>query len=115
VARFMRAHFEGKQYEWCLSVDLTVGNNLKWIERVRTAGWWGRVDDDQVWPFMLKPGGEIDFGGDKETPVPPEIRYASIDLSGRELKLGELFWVVCEGKRYRFVLRSLKDITELVT
>ena len=115
MARFMRAYFEGKLKQWSLTIDFILGDDLVWIERVRTTGWWGKMDGVEMWPFMLKPGGVIDFGGDLRTKIPKDIRFASIDIAGKPMILGNSFVLRNEGEKLFYVLRSLREISELVT
>lgn len=71
--------------------DLVLDGNRRWLHSVPAAGWWGKENSDDVWPFILKKGGVLDFGNNIKEPTPSNERFGSFEISDRPLLIGESF------------------------
>lgn len=72
-------------------VDLVVDHNRHWVENVSTSGWWGKPNSNDVWPFILKKGGVLDFGSNIDEPSAAEDRFGSLAISNKPLAKGASF------------------------
>lgn len=96
-----------------LVLDLVMSNDRKWVEEVRTAGWWGQLSTKDIWPLLLLPDGIIDFGTITRAEPETEPRYGSINLPGRLLVVGESFQLEFGWER-RLTLTSIKNVLSLL-
>ncbi|MCW2413438.1 MULTISPECIES: hypothetical protein [unclassified Sphingobium] len=71
--------------------DLILDHNRHWVEKPSACGWWGKEASDDVWPFILKKGGILDFGANPECPSSSDERFASFAINGKPLRLGESY------------------------
>jgi hypothetical protein len=96
-----------------LTVDLLIDDRRRWVEKVRTAGWWGRLDSEDVWPLILKPGGQLDFGQTDRHDPEEGPRFGQIDISERILAVGERFTLLYHTRR-GMTLSRLTDVLSLI-
>lgn len=66
--RYVRVVVELEDYD-PLVVDLLIDDRKRVVTnpmKMPRAGWWGKLEGgDDPWPFVLRPDGKIDFGGDQ--------------------------------------------------
>lgn len=74
-----------------ITIDLVVDENRNWIEGILAAGWWGKPDSNDVWPFLLKEGGVLDFGSGIGDPASSDERFGSLAITGKSLAKGKNF------------------------
>ena len=110
----IRAHFSctGSRLD-DIVVDLIVDQNRQWVESVPAAGWWGKVDSDDVWPFILTEGGILDFGNTLEEPTASDERFASFEISDKPLLKGESYHFSHYGVVANFKLVRDDDLATL--
>lgn len=96
-----------------LIVDLLLDDRRRWIERVPTAGWWGQMQHDDVWPFILKKEGFVDFGNDSSDPTSDEVRFAKFQLGDRIVATNEFYNFSYGELNFGLKLEKLTNISEL--
>lgn len=94
-------------------VLLAVDHDSRWEPDIASAGWWGRKNTKEVWPFLMLRDGRMDFGSSWRHSEPDEVRYATIDLVGRKLAVGDNFTLRYENVEYPLKLTRSRDIGEL--
>jgi hypothetical protein len=95
-----------------LTVDILINERRRWVEKLPSAGWWGPIRSNNIWPFILYEGGVIDFGNSLDDPTSNNDRYGSIDMSDRIIEIGEDYPVLYHG-HYMMTLERLTDLTDL--
>lgn len=71
-----------------ITMDLVVDENSQVLESVPTAGWWGNLESNDVWPFILKKGGVLNFSSNDEEPAASDERFGSLSIGGKTLTEG---------------------------
>lgn len=97
-----------------LTLDLIVDERRRWIEKIPTGGWWGELGSKDVWPLTLKAQGVLDFGNSEDDPSTSTERFGSIELSDRDIVVGELFRFEYGGDIAEMKIESIVDLDELV-
>ena len=109
--QFVRAFFKSDDDPTGnLVLDILLDEKRRWVEKVPGGGWWGLYKSDDLWPLILKEGGNLDFGQNERTEESDAPRYASIDICDRILIEGEKFWLDYVTLR-PMTLERLQDIT----
>lgn len=96
-----------------LTVDVLMDQRRHRVARVPTAGWWGRQQTTELWPFVLDREGRLDFGSMACQPTPPSERYARIDIDDRIIAAGELFTFEYQGDQWQLRLRRITDLSQI--
>lgn len=101
MAEFYRAYFECAEDEASdITVDLFIGQDRRIVDHVPTSGWWGRFKSDDFWPFVLKPGGLLDFGANERLKSRPRSeRFAHLRISDSVIAVGQKY-VFNYGERW---------------
>jgi hypothetical protein len=73
-----------------MTIDLVVRNDGKIANTAPMTGWWGALDSDDVWPFILHIDGEMDFGNEPAKPTDAFSRYAQTDFHLKDLNAENL-------------------------
>lgn len=114
MANLYRAHLRrtgSPQYN--MTIDLVVRDDGKIADTVPVAGWWGALDSDDVWPFILNTDGEMDFGNDPKNPTDALSRYAKTDFHLKDLTIENIiFNVSYEDVDYQFTIWDLKNFAD---
>jgi hypothetical protein len=114
LSDFYRAHFVCEDDPASnLSVDMLLDERRYWISHVMSAGWWGRLNSNDLWPFVLQKSGKIDFGNTEDEPFDPKERFGWIELEGRLIAKGEHYTFQYNGRTVDFILERLSRIPDL--
>jgi hypothetical protein len=115
MASFKRAIFTCGDPGYNLTIDLLIRDNRKRFADLPTAGWWGKLGTQDIWPFVIAKDGQCDFGQDSDNPITYKQRYGEFHLNDRLLVPGETFLFTYHGERYDFVLEQLVDVLDKIT
>lgn len=112
---FLRLKFQCASDRYAdLMVDVLLDEGSRhWVSSVPTAGWWGQIDTEEVWPFVLQSAGRLDFGSDHTAPPTAKERFGWIDLEDRIIAEGESFTLEYGEESWQLKLAHLSDITAL--
>ena len=119
MKKFYRAFFRSiNDRSQNLTVDLLLDDRRRWCERVPTGGWWGRLNSNDIWPFILKSDGDLDFGADDEETAEDDYdssyRHGSLDLGNDQIiAVNEQYSLYYRGALTYLILEKLTDVTEL--
>ena len=111
---FYRAFFRAsdKDPRNNVTIDILLDDRRRVVDRVPFFGFWGRVNSDEVWPFVWM-NDQVDFGNDSDDPLENRERYGSFDLRERIIAENEPFDLRYWYETYPLVLDKLNDITKL--
>jgi hypothetical protein len=98
-----------------LTADLCLGDDRKVMQRVPTGGWWGKIQTNDFWPFIMLNGALLDFGNPEGDPIAPEDRYAALEIQDRIIAVGEFYDFTYGDRDIRFQLERLTNIADLLT
>ena len=78
---------------------LIVNDNSRQAARVQTAGWWGRLNTNDMQPFVLLPDGRLDFGAYPEDELEHHKagRFAGSRIFEARIAERELVWLSIWG------------------
>lgn len=92
-----------------LTIDLAIRGDNKVSKEVLMSGWWGNSESDDVWPFILRADGEMDFGNDSTNPFDPLVRYGHFDIHDKAIDREQSYQLTYEKNKYDLTLFDLKD------
>jgi hypothetical protein len=107
---FYRAVFycKGKP-GYSLTIDLAVRGDNKVSKDIVTSGWWGNSESDDVWPFIFRTDGEMDFGNDSANPFSSAVRYGHLYIHDKLIDGDKSYRLTYEKESFDLTLFDLKN------
>jgi hypothetical protein len=110
LSKFYRATFNCKGKPGLrLTIDIAVLPNKMVSKLAPMSGWWGIVESDDIWPFVLQVDGELDFGNSAEAPFDAYERYGYFDIHTKVVAADQTYSVRYKKDSHVFDLIDIRD------
>lgn len=110
MSGFYRAVFVCKGHPgYLLTVDLAILGDGTVSKMLLMSGWWGNSESADVWPFILRMDGEMDFGNTSQEPYEDLARFGNFDVHQKPISGNEVYCVKYKDESYSLRLYDLKN------